>query len=96
MVGVECDVPAKPDHSCPGVDLSAITALVDGLGEGAQRAMTGCCTKGACGLDGDLFGRGCVENSDAKRMLSMVPLVGPLIHVPDPRPCAGSDLDAGI
>lgn len=97
MVGVACDVPAEAFPACPGVDLSAITSLVDGLGEGAKRAMIGCCTHGMCGLDGNLFGRGCVENADAKRMLSAVPIVGPLIHVPEPMKCEGhDDRDAGL
>lgn len=100
MLGEACDVPAQPFPACPGVDLSAITALVDGLGDGAKRAMVGCCTHGMCGLDGNLFGRGCVENADARRMLSTVPIVGPLIHVPDAMHCPGGpqpdDRDAGM
>jgi hypothetical protein len=54
-------------------------------------------------LDAKLFGRGCVENAEAKRMLSVVPVIGPLINVPPPRVCElggipsdPSDKDAGM
>src|SRR5436305_2114225 len=72
---------------------SALASLVGGLGKKAESAMIGCCTHGACGLDGALFGRGCVENADAKRMLSSVPIVGALITVPLPAACAAHDDD---
>jgi hypothetical protein len=94
--GVACDIPAAAESSCPGIDLSALASLVGGLGKKAESAMIGCCTHGACGLDGALFGRGCVENADAKRMLSNVPIVGALITVPPPAACAMQDSDAGI
>jgi hypothetical protein len=96
--GVECDTPAVAEPSCPGIDLSALAALVGGLGNKAESAMIGCCTHGACGLNGALFGRGCVENADAKRMLSNVPIVGALITVPPPAACAmdETDSDAGM
>jgi hypothetical protein len=95
--GVACDTPAAAEPSCPGIDLSALASLVGGLGKKADSAMIGCCTHGACGLDGALFGRGCVENADAKRMLGNVPIVGALITVPPPAACAahGDDNDAG-
>jgi hypothetical protein len=104
--GGACDAVAVADERCPGVDLSALADLVGGLGDSAKQAMIGCCTHDMCGLDGKLFGRGCVENADAKRMLSAVPVIGPLISVPAPRACAqaltsggqaarGSDSDAG-
>jgi len=97
MAGVSCDLLAVSEPRCPGVDLSALVALVGGLGPNAQ-TMLGCCTRGMCGQDGALFGRGCVENGDAKRMLSAIPVVGPLIKVPPPMPCpaADSDGDAGM
>lgn len=104
--GSGCDEVAVSDERCPGVDLSALTALVGGLGDSTQEAMIGCCTHDACGLDGSVFGRGCVENAEAKRMLSAIPVIGPLINVPAPRACAAegqggepaiaSDADAGI
>lgn len=94
--GMACDTPAVAEASCPGIDLSALASLVGGLGKKAESAMIGCCTHGACGLDGALFGRGCVENADAKRMLSNVPIVGALITVPPPAACAMHDSDAGI
>jgi hypothetical protein len=97
--GATCDTVAVMDNRCPGVDLSALADLVGGLFDMTRDAMIGCCTHDACGLDGKIFGRGCVENADAKRMLSAVPVIGPLIKVPPPRPCAlgpDSDHDAGI
>jgi hypothetical protein len=96
-VGASCDTVAVSDNRCPGVDLSALANLVGGLGDSTKEAMIGCCTHGACGLDGKLFGRGCVENADAKRMLSVVPVIGPLIKVPAPRACDAvlPDTDAG-
>lgn len=97
--GASCDTVAVSDNRCPGVDLSALADLVGGLFDMTRDAMIGCCTHDACGLDGKIFGRGCVENADAKRMLSAVPVIGPLIKVPPPRPCALSpetDGDAGI
>ena len=94
-----CDVIAVPEPRCPGVDLSALVALVGGLGPNAQ-TMLGCCTQGMCGQDGELFGRGCVENGEAKSMLGGIPVVGPLIMVPATMVCpaamSGSDADAGV
>ena len=66
--------------------------------------MAGCCINNACGQDGALFGRGCVENSQVKGMLSAIPLVGGLIMIPPAQACdapvsTGSDAgveDAGI
>lgn len=97
-LGASCDTVAKSDNRCPGVDLSALTDLVGGgLLDSTRDAMIGCCTHGACGLDGKIFGRGCVENAEAKRMLSVVPVIGPLINVPAPRACElDPDNDAGI
>jgi hypothetical protein len=86
--GAACDVVAVSDNRCPGVDLSALADLVGGLVDSTRDAMIGCCTHDACGLDGQIFGRGCVENAEAKRMLSAVPVIGPLIMVPPPRACA--------
>ena len=100
-VGASCDTVATMDNRCPGVDLSALADLVGGLVDMTRDAMIGCCTHGACGLDGRIFGRGCVENEEAKRMLSVVPVIGPLIDVPPPRACdlgeiGEVDNDAGI
>jgi hypothetical protein len=104
-MGGECDVVAVTDNRCPGVDLSALAELVGGVVDSVNAAMVGCCTHDMCGLDGKLFGRGCVENAEAKRMLSAVPVIGPLISVPAPRACAAgatqppsaaTDSDAGI
>jgi hypothetical protein len=103
-VGASCDTVAVMDARCPGVDLSALSDLVGGLFDSTQDAMIGCCTHDACGLNGKIFGRGCVENAEAKRMLSVVPVIGPLINVPAPRACdqgdqgdkGETDGDAGI
>jgi hypothetical protein len=104
IAGGTCDVLAVPEPRCPGVDLSALVALVGGLGSSAQ-TMLGCCTHDLCGQDGELFGRGCVENGEAKRMLSAIPVVGPLIKVPLPQQCPAAmssqpqphtDTDAGM
>jgi hypothetical protein len=85
-----CEAPAIADESCPGIDLSALANLIGGLGKGGGNLMVGCCTEGACGCDGALFGRGCVENAEVKRMLGDVPVVGPLIVFPPSRACAGA------
>lgn len=100
-IGGTCEPLASPDDRCPGIDLSALAALIGGLGKGANY-MVGCCTReGACGSDGRLFGRGCVENDEVKRMLGSVPVIGPLITFPPVQPCAAggsgeSGPDAGI
>jgi hypothetical protein len=98
-LGASCDTVAVMDDRCPGVDLSALSDLVGGLFDSTQDAMIGCCTRDACGLNGKIFGRGCVENAEAKRMLSVVPVIGPLINVPAPRACdqgePDPDTDAG-
>jgi hypothetical protein len=84
-----CEAPAIADARCPGIDLSALAALVGGLGDKAAAAKVGCCTQGGmCGCDGALFGRGCVENSAVKSMLGSVPVIGPLVKVPAPMACA--------
>jgi hypothetical protein len=54
------------------------------LGGGAT---SGCCIDDACGQDGAIFGRGCVENSAAASLVSGIPLVGSMIRVPPSQPC---------
>ncbi|HKU37841.1 MAG TPA: hypothetical protein VJR89_06835 [Polyangiales bacterium] len=101
--GAACEPPAVPDTRCPGLDLGALGAAAGGLG-GLGGASSGCCTpSNMCGLDGALFGRGCVENGEAKSMLGAIPFVGTLFNVPAPRACdappAGDDAgspDAGM
>lgn len=96
--GATCEAPAVADSRCPGIAAGAL----GGLGGGGN--MVGCCIDNMCGQDGALFGRGCVENSQAKGMLSAIPLVGNLIMVPPTRACdapptTGEDAgvaDAGI
>ncbi|HET6334648.1 MAG TPA: hypothetical protein VFG30_15605 [Polyangiales bacterium] len=102
--GATCEVPSTPDTRCPGVDLGALGAAAGGAAAGLGNLMTGCCTPtGACGLDGSIFGRGCVENSEAKAMIGAIPFVGTLLNLPPALQCdrpqdlndAGTD-DAGI
>jgi hypothetical protein len=85
MANGACEMKATPDMRCP--------PITGGMGMGA-----GCCTdSGQCGVDGALFGRGCVENSMAAAML------GPLstfIKAPPASACdaegdAGTEQDAG-
>jgi hypothetical protein len=55
-----------------------------------------------CGLDGSIFGRGCVENGEAKSMIGSIPGIGMLLTVPPALACdhpaledAGAAEDAG-
>jgi hypothetical protein len=84
--GSTCEAIAVPDDRCPSIDLtaSAGSTLAAQLG---VNSVAGCCMNNMCGVDGALFGRGCIENSEAKVMLSGVPLIGGLVQVPDPQPC---------
>lgn len=98
-----CEPPAVSDARCPGLMLT-----LGGLG-GAGMNMPGCCIDNMCGLDGALFGRGCLENSQASSMLSGAPLIGMFVRAPPSLACdrpiepppttndrdAGAD-DAGI
>jgi hypothetical protein len=80
-----CEPAAVADVRCPGVNLGALAAIAGGA---AGNMMSGCCTEtNKCGLDGALFGRGCVENGEAASMLSAIPVVGTLIMVPAPKAC---------
>lgn len=97
--GATCEPPAVADERCPGFDLSALGNLGGAVGGGMQ--MTGCCTpNNQCGLDGAIFGRGCVENSAAQAQLGAIPLIGTLIMIPPARACDAppepTDEDAGI
>lgn len=79
--GGVCEPPAVPDPRCEGVMLPGPLAAF-GAGLGA-----GCCTAAnMCGVDGSVFGRGCVENSEASQMLSASP-VGGFLMLPAPRGC---------
>lgn len=93
-----CDSPTVLNPQCPGIDLSALAALVGGFGKDTPSDTTGCCTRDACGIDGLIFGRGCVENNEMRRILSAVPIVGPLITVPQPAVCEslGETPDGGF
>jgi hypothetical protein len=98
MAGAACEPVAIADTRCPGIDLGALAMLGGGAAQGGTMMMSGCCIENACGLDGALLGRGCVENGQAASMLSGIPLIGTLIAVPAPRACdapAEMQLDAG-
>jgi hypothetical protein len=98
--GAACEAPAAPDSRCPGFSLGALGAAAGGL---LGNTMQGCCTpNNQCGLDGSIFGRGCVENGEASSMISALPFIGTLIMFPPTLACdrpieddAGVD-DAGI
>ena len=95
--GAACEAVAVADTRCPGIDLGAL----GGAAQGGTMMLSGCCIDNACGQDGALFGRGCVENGEAKSMLSAIPFVGTLIAVPAARACDAppdepGDQDAGI
>jgi hypothetical protein len=92
--GATCEPPATPDARCPGFSLGALGAAAGGAALG--NLSQGCCTSSnMCGLDGSIFGRGCVENGEAKAML------GPLstfLTVPGSMACdapAADDAGAG-
>jgi hypothetical protein len=95
MSGATCEPPAVADPRCPGPDLGALGGLGAMFGVGGGAAMPGCCVDNACGLDGALLGRGCVENSAAKSALGALPGIGTLINVPPPLACDRPMDDAG-
>jgi hypothetical protein len=93
--GATCEAPAVADTRCPGINAGALGALAGNM------SMAGCCVDNACGQDGALFGRGCVENTQAKGMISAIPLVGTLLTIPPSRACDApptmtTDGDAGV
>jgi hypothetical protein len=88
MEGAACEVIATPDTRCPSIGLGGLGAAAGGAAAGLGNLAAGCCTpSGACGLDGALFGRGCVENSEVKAMLGAIPIVGTLLTVPPALAC---------
>jgi hypothetical protein len=93
--GATCEPPAVPDERCPGVNLAQLGPIAGGL---SGQQMMGCCTpNGDCGLDGAFFGRGCVENGEARAQLGAIPLIGTLL--PNARRCDAppeTEEDAGI
>lgn len=89
-----CEAKATPDSRCPGVSLGA-------LGGAAGGGMAGCCVDNMCGQDGTMFGRGCVENTQAAAMLNAIPLIGTLAQLPGALACDRpmdhqNDHDAGV
>jgi hypothetical protein len=93
MTGATCEAYATPDSRCPSVNLGALGAVAGGLGNFGA----GCCTvSGQCGLDGAIFGRGCVENNEARSMLGAVPFIGTLIAVPPAGACDMPLDDGGV
>ena len=92
--GATCEVYATPDTRCPGIDLGAAAG---GLGAALGGLGQGCCTPtNQCGLDGAIFGRGCVDNGQARSMLSAIPLVGSFIMVPPALACDRPVEDGGV
>jgi hypothetical protein len=92
--GGACEAKATTDPRCPGVSLGA-------LGGAAGGGMAGCCIDNHCGQDGTMFGRGCVENTQAAAMLQAIPLIGTLAQLPGALACDRpmdhqSDRDAGV
>jgi len=84
MPGAACEVPAVVDTTCPSVDFGVLAALLGPMPAGGF----GCCTAaGQCGLEGSLFGRGCVENSEAATIVAAIPLVGTLVMLPTSVAC---------
>jgi hypothetical protein len=89
MAGAMCEARATPDSRCPGISLGALGGAAAGLGNIAG----GCCTpSGQCGLDGMIFGRGCVDNSEVGSMLGAL---GGLIMLPPAMACDRPQDDAG-
>jgi hypothetical protein len=77
-----CEPRALADARCPEIDPGALLMQFSG------GAIAGCCTAGnACGVDGALFGRGCIENGEAAIELGMIPFLGSTITVPPARSC---------
>jgi hypothetical protein len=86
--GATCEVFATADTRCPGIGLGALGAAAGGATAGLGNLAAGCCTaSGACGLDGSIFGRGCVENGEAKAMIGAIPGIGTLLMVPPVLAC---------
>jgi hypothetical protein len=86
-----CEPRAADDPRCPSIDPGSLIMFSGG-------AINGCCTAdNACGVDGALFGRGCIENAEAAVELGMIPFLGSSIKVPAPSACAPvTGEDAGI
>ncbi|MEY4582406.1 MAG: hypothetical protein RL701_7109 [Pseudomonadota bacterium] len=92
-----CEPLAVSDPRCPGLDLSEVQSATSGLGGQLSALATlgalsaagtqGCCIENACGQDGAILGRGCVENAEASSALAAVPLIGSLVKVPAARNC---------
>lgn len=97
--GAACEPLAVADIRCPGFDLSGLQDVggqLGGLITLASATMVGCCIDNQCGQDGAMFGRGCVENSQAKTLLGAVPLFGSAVKVPEASSCARAGTDALI
>ncbi len=93
--GAACEPVAMADARCPSIDFGQLGAAAGGLTGNLTR---GCCTPGGmCGLDGAIFGRGCVENSEAKAMLGALPFIGTLLVTPPALMCDRPlEEDAGV
>ena len=97
-----CEAPAIADARCPGLSFGAIPGLPTGAAPGAN--MGGCCIANQCGLDGSLFGRGCLESSEAQTLLNGIAGLGGFLTFPPALACdrpievddAGVSADAGL
>ncbi|MET0387106.1 MAG: hypothetical protein ABW321_14155 [Polyangiales bacterium] len=92
--GADCEPLAIPDARCPGLDLHMLTSFAEGMN------LVGCCIAGACGQDGSLLGRGCIENDEAAANFSFIPVIATVANFPAARSCndprdADRDEDGG-
>ena len=80
-----CEAPAIPDARCPGLGFGAIPGAPAGGAAGAN--MGGCCIANQCGLDGSIFGRGCLESSEAQTLLNGIAGLGGFLTFPPAQAC---------
>jgi hypothetical protein len=82
--GATCNVPAEPDTRCPDFEIP-----IEIPGFPLPAVGVGCCIENKCGVDGQLFGGGCIENDSARTMLGAMQPIGALLvdGVPPARGC---------
>jgi hypothetical protein len=81
MMGNTCTLPPKVDPSCPSVTIPV-----------AGDVGSCCADNGKCGLDGSLFGMGCVDYEALKSSLGVL---GGVLTLPAEQSCGESERDAG-
>jgi hypothetical protein len=81
MMGNSCSLPPKVDPSCPSVTIPI-----------AGEVGSCCADNDKCGLDGSLFGMGCV---DYKALTSSLGVLGGVLTLPPEQGCGESEGDAG-